>query len=503
MGKYILLALATYGLIGCGTLKVPTEETETITLKIVHINDVYEISSLGGYGGMVRVGHIRDSIKNIFPNTYLFLAGDFLNPSLLGTLKMDGERIQGKQMVEVFNALEMDLVTFGNHEFDLTENDLQKRLDESNFDWTSANVRHISENGISPFHSQKNGKIKPVSDYAVFSVDGPQNKSFKFGVVGVTIPSNPKDYVLYNNMYDEAERAYNSAFQETDFVIGLTHVSLNDDKKIANRIPSLPLIMGGHEHHNMLEKEGNTIIAKADANAKSIYVHTLLYNPKNKNLHIDSELVMITDKIASSEKVAQVVDKWTKLMDSTLKEVIDDPYEIIHHLSIPWDGTDAASRSKQTNLGEIITKSMASVYKGKVQAALVNGGSIRIDDKLVGDISSMDVFRILPFGGSVLRVDLKGKLLKEVLDFGNRKIGTGAYLHRYNLSKNSEGQWQIGSDSIEDGKTYSVAFSDFLLKGLDIPFLTPENPDVLKVHHPEENNTANDIRKVIISYLKS
>src|SRR5690554_828535 len=104
MGKYFLLALAIYGLTSCGTPKVLTQETETITLKIVQINDVYEISSLGGYGGMARVGHIRDSIKNIFPNTYLFLAGDFLNPSLLGTLKMDGERIQGKQMVEVFNT---------------------------------------------------------------------------------------------------------------------------------------------------------------------------------------------------------------------------------------------------------------------------------------------------------------------------------------------------------------------------------------------------------------
>lgn len=103
-----------------------------VTLKFVQVNDVYEIAPLNGgeYGGMARVAHIRDSIKKQFPNTYLFMAGDFLNPSLLGTVKVDGERLNGKQMIDVINAMDFDLVTFGNHELDLSEEDLQKRLDE-------------------------------------------------------------------------------------------------------------------------------------------------------------------------------------------------------------------------------------------------------------------------------------------------------------------------------------------------------------------------------------
>ena len=31
-------------------------------------------------------------------------------------------------MIEVMNAMEFDLVTFGNHEFDLKEKDLQKKI---------------------------------------------------------------------------------------------------------------------------------------------------------------------------------------------------------------------------------------------------------------------------------------------------------------------------------------------------------------------------------------
>jgi len=119
----------------------------------VQLNDVYEIAPLGGglYGGMARVAHIVDSLKAINPNTYLFMSGDFLNPSLLGNLKYEGERIKGRQMIEVMNAMNFTMATFGNHEFDLSYVDFQKRLDESSFDWVNTNCYHNTENGIIPF----------------------------------------------------------------------------------------------------------------------------------------------------------------------------------------------------------------------------------------------------------------------------------------------------------------------------------------------------------------
>lgn len=509
MKKFLLLVLVGYFLVGCSLLQ-PTGDDSikgagAITLKFVQMNDVYEIAPLNGgeYGGLARVAHIRDSIKKEFPNTFLFLAGDFLNPSLLGTLKVDGERVNGKQMIDVLNAMDIDLVTFGNHEFDLDEEDLQSRLNESKFNWTSANVRHATEKSLLPFSTKWEYTNVPVSDFSTFDAIDADGNEIKFGVFGVTLPSNPKDYVYYGNIYDNAERAYELAIQKSDFVVGLTHVAIDEDIEIAKRIQTLPLIMGGHEHYNMLEKQGRTIIAKADANAKSIYVHTLIYNLKTKFIHINSELMMVTDKIASSAKVERVVKKWTDLLDQKLKEVIDNPNEIIYHADSPLDGTDTANRSKQTNLGELIARSMAYAYDDKVGGAIVNGGSIRIDDRLVGDITSTDIFRILPFGGSVLKVDLKGKLLKEVLDFGKSQAGEGAYLQRYNISQNENNEWQMANKTITDRRTYTVAISDFLLKGLDIPFLTPENEGIKKMYKPKESETAADIRRAIVAYLNS
>lgn len=509
MRKFLLLAIAGYFLSGCEILQLapedPVKGAGAVTLKFVQMNDVYEIAPLSGgeYGGLARVAHIRDSIKNEFPNTFLFLAGDFLSPSLLGTLKVDGERVNGKQMIDVLNAMEVDLVTFGNHEFDLDEKDLQKRLNESNFTWTSANVRHVTEKGIMPFSTKWDYSNAPTSDYSTFNAVDADGNRMKFGVFGVTLPSNPKDYVYYGDIYTNAKRAYDLAIQRTDFVVGLTHVAVEEDIEIAKQIRSLPLIMGGHEHFNMLEKEGRTIIAKADANAKSIYVHTLIYNLRTKYLHVNSELMMVTDKIASSAKVERVVSKWTELLDTKLKEVVEKPNEVIYHAAKPLDGTDKANRSKQTNLGELIARSMAYSYNDRVDGAIVNGGSIRIDDRLVGDITSTDIFRILPFGGGVLKVDLNGKLLKEVLNFGKSSAGEGAYLQRYNISQNEENEWQMANKAIVDQKIYTVAISDFLLKGFDIPFLTPENDGIVKIYTPNGNENPVDIRKVIIAYLNS
>ncbi len=259
-------------------------------------------------------------------------------------------------------------------------------------------------------------------------------------------------------------------------------------------MPEIPFIMGGHEHNSMLVKEGNALVAKADANAKTIYIHTLTYDTKTNELDINSELFPIDEKTASLPKVETIVTKWTGILDLKIKEVI---YKTQH----PLDGTDSANRGIQTDLGDIITESMVWAYNNKVDAALVNGGSIRVDDMLSTQLTSIDILRVLPFGGGILKVTLKGRLLKEVLDYGKSKRGTGAYLQRFNVSEDKKGKWTVGGENIVSDKVYTIAFSDFLLKGYDIPFLTPENKDVLTIYSPEKNEKGYDIRKAIIFNL--
>ncbi len=495
----------------CVSCKTPSPITKAkdtnIVFKIVQMNDVYEIAPLSGgkFGGLARVAHVVDSIKAENPNTFLVMAGDFLNPSLLGTIKVNGEGIRGKHMIEVMNAMEVDLVTFGNHEFDLKPEDLQKRLNESEFAWTSANVFQQTEEGPTSFYTIKNSDSIRVPDTYTLQIKNADTTALTVGLFSVTLDSNPQDYVYYSDYLVEANTAFLTLeAQKAEVILGLTHLTLAQDIEVANALPQVPLIMGGHEHNAMMVSVNNTNIVKADANAKTVYVHTFTYTMNTKNLIINSELIPITNKIASSPKVKTVVDKWNSILDEKIKEVISNPYEVIYKATTPLDGTDTANRSMQTYLGSLITKGMAYGYKGEVDLVFVNGGSFRLDDMLEGDITSLDIFRVLPFGGSVYKIKLKGSLLKEIFDYGESKAGTGAYLQRMSVAKKFiEGPWLLNGSPIEDDKIYTAAVSDFLLKGFDIPFLTPENEGILEVYKPSENEMTGDIRKAVINFLKS
>lgn len=476
---------------------------DVINFTFLQLNDVYEIAPIqgGAFGGMARVETVHKDLLKENKNTMLFMAGDFLNPSLIGTLKVGGERLKGKQMVEVMNAMNFDLVAFGNHEFDVSKDDLQKRLNESNFPWISANVKLKTKDTLSSFYKERKGKQQPVNKTFVKEFTDADGTKIKIGFISVCIPSNPKDHVEYGNMFAEAKASYADLKDHVDVVFGLTHVKLANDKKIAKLLPDLPLIMGGHEHENSINFVGDVQISKADANAKTVFVHRISYDKKTKKTLVTSELKEINSAIKEDEKVVAIVTKWQDILNTKLKDIISNPAEVVYTANIPLDGRDTPIRSIQTNLGAVITKAMSFGFNNEVDAALVNGGSIRIDDQLSDAITAVDIFRVLPYGGAVLKIDITGRLLKRVLQYGKLAEGTGAYLQRYNATVVDK-VWYIRGKSLNETKTYTVAFSDYLLKGLDIPFLSDKSAGVLKIYKPSGKELSTDIRKVVIAYLK-
>ena len=138
------------------------------------------------------------------------MAGDFLNPSLLGTLKVDGQRVKGRQMIEVMNAMDFDLATFGNHEFDIKEKELQQRLNESTFNWVSANVFQKNGDSLDVFHSIKKGDSIAIPETLYYDLDAPDTSKVRIGFFGVTIDSNPKDFVYYSDYLMESKAAVNT-----------------------------------------------------------------------------------------------------------------------------------------------------------------------------------------------------------------------------------------------------------------------------------------------------
>ena len=136
---------------------------------------------------------------------------------------------------------------------------------------------------------------------------------------------------------------------------------------------------------------------------------------------------------------------------------------------------------------------------------LLNAGSIRVDDIIAMPVTQYDIIRAMPFGGGIQEVDMKGSLLKQILDQGEKNKGIGGYLLyneqvKFDAQKN---EWSLKSASIRDETIYRIALSDFLLSGLEsnLEFLNKENPGIKKVYEVPSSGSLSDIRMAIIRYF--
>ncbi|KYG77329.1 hypothetical protein AWW68_00755 [Roseivirga spongicola] len=459
------------------------------------MNDVYEIAPVEGgkAGGMARVATLRNRLLEENPHVITTLSGDFVSPSLIGTLTYQGEKIAGKQMVEVMNALGVDYVVPGNHEYDIKEDEHLKRIAESDFQWITTNCFHKVDGKIVPW--EQNGK--PFPDHVIYSIDGVDIAFF-----GSTVPFNKKEYVSYTDKYESVKATYEKLKDEAEVFIGITHLEEDMDDSLATYfVPELDLILGGHDHVNMKHQYGDVIMTKADANAKTVYVHRVSYNKATGKTTIQSELVSIDETIAEDPTVKKVVDKWVNISNESMANMGYQPDEIVMVTKDTLDGRESSIRYKPTNYPIMTAESFLFVAP-EADLAIFNSGSIRLDDILTGTITEYDILRSFPFGGGISLVDLQGDVVERVLETGTiTNIGIGGYLQLANAEKRNDG-WYIKGEKLSASKTYKMALPQFVMGGgeANLEFLKnyqnqSQNPDSFK-------EVKNDVRDIIMAYFR-
>lgn len=448
------------------------------TITIVHFNDVYEITPVeaGKSGGLARVASLAARMKARTPALITTLGGDFVSPSALGTARVDGERLAGRQMVAVLNVLGLDWAVLGNHEFDIPEPALRARLAEAKFGIVASNVTDAS------------GALFPGTvAQAVVPVKTPSG-TIRVGLIGLTIDVNNPPWVRFAPPVDAARVALARLKGHTDVVVALTHLTLAGDREIAEALPEIDLILGGHDHENWLIERGPkfTPIVKADANVRTVAVVTLRMPRKGARPVISARLERIDDTMPEGPRTKAEVRKWTDLGFEGFRKDGFDPAAIVTTIAAPLDGREAAVRNGPTALTALITEAMRRETGAPI--AIFNGGSIRLDDVLPpGKVTQYDVIRVLPFGGKVLKVTLTGALLARVLQIGEQNKGTGGFLHT------------VGVPSpIDPAARYAVAISDFLMTGgeANLGFLTRQNPEISDI------TEFRDVRMALIDELK-
>ncbi len=482
-------------------------------LVLVQVNDVYEIAPISGgkAGGMARVAALKKDIQRETTNTFLVMTGDFVSPSVYNSLTHQGKRIRGKQMIEAMNAAGTDLAIFGNHEFDITETELQDRINESSFQWISSNSFHNKNGNTKAFQKFSGSKVSEFPQTFILSLTDSDGTAVKVGFLGITLPFNKADYVDYTDPIVTAEKLYNQIKDSCDAVIALTHQFIDDDIMLAERLPGLAIILGGHEHDMRFEKAGNVLITKAHANAKSAYVVRLTIDKNKKTTEVVPELRMLDEAIALDSMTNEVVRKWSDIANQNYSSLGFDATKVILSSGDSLDGRETETRSGSTNLTALIPMAVAAACPESV-ASIVNAGSIRLDDILFPPITQYDILRTLPFGGPIREAEIKGSLLLQTLEAGEKNRGTGGFLHYYPIqhlpstSDPTQSEWVLNGVRVDTGKTYRVAFSDFLITGKEanLDFLNKDNPAMIKLYDAEASpgDPRSDIRLAIVRYLE-
>jgi 5'-nucleotidase len=492
--KRVVVAASVVALAACApprSTSSPSPIASRGEIHLLHFNDVYEITPVEGgrSGGLARVATLRQALRDSFPSLITTLGGDFLSPSALGTARVGGERLGGRQMVSVLNAVGLDVAVLGNHEFDVSQQMFLDRLALARFTILGANV---SDSAGRPFPN-----VVPRVVRRVAGVNGEVRIAF-FGVV---IPSNPQPWVRYADPIETAKREAALLRDSADVIVALTHLSVDDDGRLAAEVPQVDLVLGGHEHENFILQRGPRLVPvlKGDANVRSVIVVRITPAQGRDRATISSQLVPVTDALGEDASVAREVARWVDTAFAAFERDGFRPRDLVARTTIDLDGREATVRNDHSALTDVIGAAMRREVPD-AEVTVFNGGSIRIDDVIpAGPLSQYDVIRILPFGGRVVATRMSGAMLKRVFSQGEKNAGSGGFLQLTGVTGSAATGFVIGGAPIDDVRPYRVAISDFLLTGNEVGlgFLTRTAAGV------EIIGERRDIRQAVIDDLRS
>jgi len=440
-------------LLAAGCALPPCPDRPPARVQLLSVNDTYVLEPDGqGRGGLARVATLVRRLRQERPATLFVLAGDTLSPSLLSSL------FRGRHMVEAWNALGLDVATFGNHEFDFGPATLLERMRESRFLWLSANVRDRSTGR--PFGEARRALLRDLDGARV-------------GLIGLTLAetantSNPGPGVVFAPPLDAA-RAAVAELGAVDLRVALTHLELRRDRELAEVLP-LHVILGGHDHDPIVEEHGRTLILKPGADAVNLGQVQLELGCGGTLLGRRHRLIPVEASIPAAADVLALVDRYAAQADRELDQPAGE-------ISRPLDAREAVTRREETPVGRFLAELMRERMGADV--GLLNSGAIRGNRVIPpGTVTRRDFRTLLPFDNVVVLLEVPGAALRQALERSVASLPrpAGAFLQTAGLSYSADlgrppgeriTRLEVGGRPLRPEGRYRVAVPDFLARGGD------------------------------------
>ncbi len=428
--------------------------SEEIT--ILHFNDFHGNLLIpteeGELGGMARlagtVKRIRAENEARDASTILLVAGDVLQGTPLATV------FRGEPDFLALNEMGVAAMVLGNHEFDFGMPNLHRLIDLAHFPLLAANIRHRTD-GTAAFPGTLRLRLEN-EEVVVVGLTTPETRY-------TTKPSNVAN-LTFEDPVEVARLLGRRINHSRDrLMVALTHLGYEEDLKLAEAVPEIDVIVGGHSHTRLDEavQAGNAIVVQAGSKGQWLGRLDLTVED-GRVIDYRYRLIPMDATAPEDAEVAMIVGRYASHLDEAMKKVVG-------HTTVPLDGEREHVRSRETNLGNAITDAMRLVSGAPI--ALQNGGGIRASID-AGDITLAEILQVLPFGNEVATVELTGAQLREILQ---RSVSEprphGGFLQVSGLKIVVENdrlvEVLVGDKPLDDNETYLVATNAFLMEGGD------------------------------------
>ena len=316
------------------------------------------------------------------------------------------EATDGQANVELMNNVGYDAVTIGNNEgVGNAKDQLNHLYDQANFDILLDNLfdKHL----LQPPKWAKKYKI----------IETPQQT--KIGLLALTAPFpltySPNGWDI-RNPYDILPELVEELRPKVDILVLMSHLGIQDDRQIAQELPSIDVILGSHTHHLLIDGQIVNGVQLAAAGKYGQYVGEVhLTVDEHKNIIQKSARAIPTETmttfIEDEQESQDYLTKGHELLAA--KKVAKLPYDL---------SVDIFSEHS------FIYEALEAVkYRGQTQGAMLNSG-LFLTGLPAGLINQDQLHTALPHPMHLLNVTLKGSdLIRLVLEIEKNR----AFLRNY------------------------------------------------------------------------
>jgi 2',3'-cyclic-nucleotide 2'-phosphodiesterase (5'-nucleotidase family) len=467
---FILLLLAA----------APAPADETLAVTLVQINDLARVDDVAERGGLAKLATIIKGERAAGRQVLVVHAGNAISPSLLSGFD------QGAHMMQILDRLGIDVMAFGNHEFDFGASVASGRALEATFPVILDNVR--SPDG------QPLAGLSPTWTY--------EHGGFRIAFIGLARGdllevSNPVGIAVLPPLAVAKREAEALRQAGADLVVALGALTDAEERALINS-GTVDLVLGaGEQLHAAFD--GRTAAAASGRNAEHVMLVDLTLERYDIEAAVKSELPGSPSGPETLDEIAPEVQtrfRWaadfrsvdTRAIDSD-PDIVDDVQRYLLHLSKELDGRVGVADA-ELDLRNIVVRDGVSPFAEMVadamraamhaDAAIINAGAIRADQVVAAGtpITRRSLVQWLPFEDRTLLLRVSGEQLLAALENGVSQVDEHA--GRFPIVSGLQVTFDprrpvgdrvltavVGDKLLALDQTYALAVNGFIAKGGD------------------------------------